>query len=102
MIDLKEGEIICDRCNGTGYRDISNIPVRYNRKTGLPFFESTSCTICKGTGKLDWIDNVFGKEDDYSYDWNSMAVNSDTTYVMTSDGSVWKQVSEKEGFIKES
>ena len=39
---LKEGEIICSKCNGTGL-------------VGMWI-----CPNCCGEGKLDWIDNVFG------------------------------------------
>lgn len=90
MIELKDDEVVCYKCNGSG-RDLSNTPIQYHKKSGLPFYESHVCNICEGTGKLDWIENIFGKKvEDYS-EWTSMAINSDTIYVSTENGSVWKQ-----------
>jgi len=48
---LNEGEIICDRCNGTG-----NEPGKI------------ICSKCRGEGKIDWIDNIFnGKREGSCY-----------------------------------
>ena len=41
---LNEGEVICDKCNGTGFWE----------KNGL------QCYKCLGKGKLDWVTNVMG------------------------------------------
>ena len=52
---LEEGEMICDKCNGRGI-----IP-----KIIIPKGEICTalfCRKCKGTGKLDWIENVVGKK----------------------------------------
>lgn len=45
---LKEGEYICDKCNGRG-----NIPTR-NPDVVI------KCPKCFGKQKLDWIENVVG------------------------------------------
>ncbi len=37
---LNEGEVICDECNGTGFR------------------KGHQCYKCLGKGKLDWISNA--------------------------------------------
>jgi RecJ-like exonuclease len=49
MIKIKEGEIICDKCCGFGH--IYSVEI-YNEK----------CDKCQGTGKVNWIENIFGKE----------------------------------------
>ena len=50
-IKLEEGEVICDKCNGTGEKT-------YEGWGGLP------CDRCLGHGKLDWIENMMGKKRD--------------------------------------
>lgn len=47
---LKEGDMICEYCNGWGtiYDSILNSVIQ--------------CEQCKGDGVLDWIENVRGKE----------------------------------------
>jgi DnaJ-class molecular chaperone len=47
---LKEGEIICPKCNGTG--GIESGSLRDAAKT---------CRKCFGDGKLDWIEAAMGK-----------------------------------------
>jgi len=44
MVELKEGEVACSRCDGTG--------LLYN---GM-------CEKCQGNGKLDWIEQILGKK----------------------------------------
>jgi hypothetical protein len=48
-------EIICDQCNGTGFSD----PLPENTN---PFSFWEFCSKCRGVGKLNWIDRVFGKQ----------------------------------------
>jgi len=45
FLNCKEGDVICDECDGKGYTD------------GGPF----DCHKCHGMGKLDWIENIVGK-----------------------------------------
>jgi len=52
---LEEGEIICDRCNGTGDAGDNQFPGAWRS------WEPT-CNKCWGAGKLNWIENVFGKD----------------------------------------
>lgn len=47
LSDLQDGEIICDECQGHVYN--SHL---------LPRFD---CFKCDGAGKLDWIENIVGK-----------------------------------------
>jgi len=55
-MELKEGEVYCDECNGSGNRaKWDQIP---DYKCYLP------CNKCHGKGKLDWIENVVGKKRD--------------------------------------
>lgn len=42
---------ICRKCKGRGYHSSKN--------EGRGF---TKCIECSGTGKVDWIDNIFGAE----------------------------------------
>jgi DnaJ-class molecular chaperone len=40
--------IICDRCNGSGIVSVPRIIWNY-------------CFKCRGTGRLTWLENIFGK-----------------------------------------
>ena len=51
-IKLKESEMYCERCNGSG-----DDPEFTGEKNGF----TMDCSKCLGTGKLNWIENVFGK-----------------------------------------
>ena len=52
MTDLKEGEIVCNKCGGTG---------RTTVKLAKPTINITGfCLKCSGRGKLDWIENITG------------------------------------------
>lgn len=55
MIDLKEGEIICDKCKGTGSIKVKRDPT----KSG-PYHGVVMCLKCLGKGKFDWIENIIG------------------------------------------
>jgi hypothetical protein len=48
--DLKEGEVICNKCDGEG------VILHY-----IPEVMDYTCPKCQGCGKLDWIENVVGK-----------------------------------------
>ena len=50
---LNEGEIFCDKCNGTGYKKDAIL-------SNLNF--DIYCNKCLGEGKLDWIENIVGKK----------------------------------------
>ncbi len=52
-IKVGEGEVICDKCDGAGYRDKPQL-------RGI--VRSDECPKCEGQGKLDWIDNAMGKK----------------------------------------
>ena len=55
---LKEGEIICSKCEGVGYTD--------KIKSNNAIIFKNKCSKCLGTGKLDWIENVVGKKPMYN------------------------------------
>jgi len=50
---MKQGMVSCSRCNGVGN-------IEY--KAGGNLSVSRECTKCKGTGTLDWIENIVGKK----------------------------------------
>lgn len=53
--ELKEGEVICSPCKGTGV-------IITTEKRGNGFYQvKTFCEKCNGDGKLDWIENITGK-----------------------------------------
>ena len=49
---LKEGEIICPKCNGTGGIDDGCLDEELIK----------TCGKCYGNGKLDWIEAAMGKQ----------------------------------------
>jgi DnaJ-class molecular chaperone len=51
-MEFKPGEVICNECNGTG--------LKTDRTT---YYQK--CSKCYGTGKLDWIENIVGKQNKY-------------------------------------
>jgi hypothetical protein len=55
-IKLEPGDVICDRCNGHG------VMTHTVQKKKNFFVEKTVCDKCHGECKLDWIENVRGKE----------------------------------------
>lgn len=50
---LNPSDVICYKCNGIGKRG-------YNPGDKSFLFE---CLTCCGEGKLDWIENIVGKEE---------------------------------------
>jgi len=50
---LEQGEIICDECNGSG---------GYRQK---PINSFLVCKKCLGSGKLNWVENIFGKRENF-------------------------------------
>jgi len=55
--ELKEGEIICSKCGGTGGRRTTAYGVLLG------------CSKCLGFGYLDWIENILGKKDEHPHIW---------------------------------
>lgn len=51
--NLKDGEVICSRCNGMGYE---------KRNAGWGKQERLSCALCDAEGKVDWIRNIIGPD----------------------------------------
>jgi len=56
LIELKEGEIFCKKCNGKGL-----IPNK-RRNTPITTSKYLICNVCLGDGKIDWVENVTGKK----------------------------------------
>jgi len=52
---VEDGEHICDRCGGVGH-----VPGKYNSYTRK--CKRDKCPKCKGAGKLDWVERIFGKK----------------------------------------
>lgn len=49
-MELKESEIICDKCKGSGNSISHHL-----------------CSKCWGDGKMDWIENIVGKKQSKFY-----------------------------------
>jgi DnaJ-class molecular chaperone len=67
-LELKPGEVKCDKCKGTGIINNSTyvveLPgVKYTSTTSSESLIGIKCKKCKGEGKMDWIENVVGKKD---------------------------------------
>jgi hypothetical protein len=52
-IELKEGEVICSKCKGSGSWPATNVEIE------SPYW--SRCPKCQGDGKLDWIHAITGK-----------------------------------------
>ena len=53
-MELKEGEVLCPDCKGSGNQA---------KWDTIPDYRVTlECETCNGTGKLDWIEAVVGKK----------------------------------------
>lgn len=50
---LKSNEVICPKCEGKKFTDVHY--TKYYKTLKL-------CSKCKGTGKLDWIDNMLNRQ----------------------------------------
>ena len=55
MEPLKEGEVICPECTGTGRL------TKITKEEKLIISQYPRCSKCLGFGKLDWIEMVVGK-----------------------------------------
>ncbi len=55
MTKLEKDEVICNKCNGSGLSSKNN--------------SAFQCAKCHGAGKLDWVENVVGKNPP-SNKWN--------------------------------
>ena len=50
---MKDWEVVCDKCSGTG------------KEKSKPFGET--CHKCWGEGKLDWVENMIGERQKFTY-----------------------------------
>ena len=74
-LKLDYGEIICDKCNGEGYIGIQSetemIALESNgiitKIPGQMKFEYVICPKCIGTKKVNWIENIFGKQQERNW-----------------------------------
>lgn len=78
-IKLKDGEIICPECQGKGIKprkiDIFN-----------PHDITYKCEKCQGEGKLDWIEQIIGKQPNEKFN-ESIIFNNDCSIY---DGTISK------------
>jgi hypothetical protein len=54
-VNLKKGEYLCKPCNGWG---------RILNEDSLLRTPFLKCPVCLGDGKLDWIENIVGKQEE--------------------------------------
>ena len=52
-LHLQPGEVKCDHCSGTG----DDLSPNYGDK-----YHSGICKKCNGYGKVNWIQNIFGRQ----------------------------------------
>ena len=52
--EREEYEELCPQCNGKGIKDCW-YPIGGFIRKGL---EPSTCEVCKGRGKIDWIDKI--------------------------------------------
>ena len=57
----------CEKCNGFGTIEVGIMDVVMKTIEGKEIETTslkrrTSCTFCNGTGKLNWVENIFGKK----------------------------------------
>ncbi len=72
---LKDGEIICDECNGAG----KITDRRFVNLESDPYVKR--CPKCHGDGKLDWVENIVGKTDDFqTFNWRINETELDTQF----------------------
>lgn len=58
VLDESLGEVLCSECGGSGRgKSVEKIKVGTLWIPGI----GSCCKKCKGTGKLDWIENAVGK-----------------------------------------
>lgn len=85
MIKLKDGEVLCPNCKGSGLMEglWECFPFSGWRRRLI------ACSFCFSTGKMDWIDAVKGQKTPpdgfWSYIWNvryiqHIAGNDDVKY----------------------
>ena len=53
---LLDGEVICNKCKGTGKQKNS-------------YYPDNTCTKCLGKGKLDWVSNAMAEKEVSIFDW---------------------------------
>jgi len=54
-LEIKDGEVICDRCDGEGKIET----IKPDDYIAVYYIQ---CPKCRGIGKLDWIENIVGKQ----------------------------------------
>lgn len=64
--ELKEDQLVCDKCNGTGC-----VPSETN-----PHEMASICQKCQGDGWVDWISNITGKPPRYLYSSSGTSMSS--------------------------
>ena len=70
-IELKEGEVECDNCNGNGATK-RKVECGHCRGTGK-VEASIWCRKCQGEGKMDWVEFILGgKKPKPADDFNSI------------------------------
>jgi RecJ-like exonuclease len=64
--ELKEDQIVCDKCNGTGC-----VPSEFS-----PHELASVCQKCQGDGWVDWISNITGKPPRHIYSSSGTSISN--------------------------
>lgn len=101
-MDLKPGESICDKCNGTGIDKNSIYVVRLPNSFYVPYEPPhvvkticwLKCNKCLGEGKVDWIENIIRKRKPEFY-IDSHLMRSTKKPIYPNDGDMYYNMSKK-------
>jgi DnaJ-class molecular chaperone len=72
--EKEEGLVICSSCSGRGYTEkFGNLKIKIS---GFTFYRD-ECSTCNGSGKVTWVEAIFGKEKGNPEDlWSTKPISS--------------------------
>lgn len=76
-LKLKEGEMICDKCEGKGGASHAHPSSDLNSPNWV------RCQKCQGKGKVDWVENIVGKKPEFDHGSSSSSMSSGGTFAIS-------------------